>query len=75
MKLKQLHRDIMSFAKREGFQVTIEDFINKNPDIDKDVAISSLRELKVNRIVSVAEPIEINVIEVTDYGHSVLGWH
>lgn len=75
MGLTTLQTDIMDFAKSEYFHGTLNDFLRRNPHVNRDEAVQALKELKNMRIASLPnEDFENNWISVTNYGHKVMGW-
>lgn len=71
--LTELQRSILEFAKQESFHGTLREFIDRY-NVDENMAIQSLRDLKSKRIVSMPPDILNSLIGVTTYGWRVMGW-
>lgn len=71
--LTELQRSILEFAKQESFHGTLSEFIDRY-NVDENMAIQSLRDLKSKRIVSMPSDILNSLIGVTNYGWRVMGW-
>ena len=71
--LTEMQRSILEFSKRESFHGTLSEFIDRY-NVDENMAIQSLRDLKSERIVSMPPDILNSLIGVTNYGWRVMGW-
>ena len=71
--LTNVQREILEFAKRESFHVTLGDFVTQT-GISMSDAISALKDLRKKRIVSVGPSLTDSWICVTNYGWNVMQW-
>lgn len=71
--LTELQKDILEFAKKEYFKVTLKDYLASHgvPEIE---AVSALKDLKARRIVSMPPNLLSGTIGVTNYGWKVMSW-